>query len=256
MPKHNRRKKKLRNPSPEAVADFVKQRQEQAAREQAAREEQRRRDAEARAAAEGWDKLDPAERRRRLDDAYIESLTPEERAEWAEYGRQVHDNLTRTTLVPTGPLTAEEAQGMLDNCARFLNKLVDLAHGVMHTLDPHTVRRIVAADVPLTESMRVALKASGHNVDDLAEKQRLKDVAEDPSPRKRPRGARHPLMALMGLAVQATRLLTRLTREVWPELHNQFTKEEKDERFRARQSTLMQASLNLERLEKLKPGTS
>jgi len=246
MSKKNRRKK-VRNPSPEAVSDFVKKRQEQLADEQA------RREANAAAQAAEADKQHPDEtpdqRQRRKEKEYLDNLSPEERDSWVEAGRLIHERMTTLYLRPDGPMTQDEVVTSLDTCTRFLTQLVDCASDVMGSLDANSIRKIVAADVPLTETMRLSLRALG-----LASDKFSQDTVEEvySSPQQRPRGARHPLMSFFAMAVQAARLVCQITRGAWPEAHNLFTRKEKIEKHEDRHGIAAKLDTSLKKLERLK----
>ena len=242
----SRRKKKLRNPSPAAVAEFAKKREEQVNAEKATREAHHKEQMAGKAVQEEWDKLDPAERLRREDEAWLNELAPETRAKWAEAGNILHERSKRLFTQPKGDVTEEEIVSSLDVCTRFLTQLVDAAGEVLETLDRDALRKIVAADVPLTETMRKALKAAGVAVD-----QNTSSPAQDSSPQKRPRGSRHPLMAFFALAVQASRLVQQITKGSCPHAHNLFSREEKIDRQEARQSDVMNAAMRIKEVERL-----
>lgn len=219
MSKHSQRRKKLRNPSPEAVSEFVRKRREQIEKQEAAKQHAAPPETEPA-------KHDP-------DAETLAAMDADEREEWAETGRKLYLRLRTLLLTDKGVMDESEALNSLEVTARFLTLVVNMGAEVLQTVDPGAVRRIVAADVPLTETMRLAFKAAGHNVDELTGPAQAE--AQDASPQKRPRGARHPLMVLVGICVQAARLQHRLLAAMFPHTQNQQTLEEKNQRHEERQ---------------------
>ena len=246
MSKKNRRKK-VRNPSPEAASDFIKKRQAQLADEQA------RREANAAAQAAEADRQHPDEtpdeRRRRKEKEYLDTLSPEQREEWIEAGRLIQTRMTTLYMRRDGAMTEEEVIDSLDTCTRFLTQLVEAASDVMGSLDANSIRKIVAADVPLTETMRLSLRALGLAGDEFSQAT-VEEVYSNPQ--ERPRGARHPLMAFFAMAVQAARLTCQITRGVWPEAHNMFTRKEKLEKHDDRHGIAATLESSMRKLERLK----
>jgi hypothetical protein len=154
----------------------------------------------------------------------------ETRDKFTEIGDRTFEALTAIRIPRSGPMTAEEAEEMLISCSRFLDRLVQLVGGVAETVDADAVRRLTASDVPLPYLMRAGYKAAGLDTS-------TKPV-RDPSPQKRPRAARHPLLALLSLGAQAARLLDRITRSLFPEVHQQESLEEKQARKKGRSSLM------------------
>ena len=223
MSKKNKRRKKLRNPSPEAVADFAKKRQKQIEEEQAAQR------AEAAREEPDAENLSPAERRRIHDEKLMACLTPEEREQWAQQGEKVYEQMCRMFALPKGDMTEEEVNGSLDTCVRFLTQVAECASGVMATLNTEVVRKIFAADVPLTVSARLSLKAAGFG-DVVEDSEESPANAAHSSPQKRPRGSSHPLVVLIKLGIQASRLVNQITKTVWPHAHNKYSLDEKKDK--------------------------
>ncbi|MBZ0138110.1 MAG: hypothetical protein K8I27_17270 [Planctomycetes bacterium] len=238
MPKHNQRKKKLRNPSAEAVSEYVRQRRAQLEKEELERQAQH-------------DAVppEPATQPTDPDLQFFARLSSEDRAEWVEAGNRLYRTLAESLYVTNEPMTEEEALCSLDSTSRFLNLLVNVGTSVLETVDIASIRRIVAGDVPLTESMRLTLKAAGRDVDDMV--RRTTEQPAGTSPQKRPRGARHPLMTFLSLCAQAARLQERLLGAMFPQLVNKLTREERQDRFEARQSKLFNVGTKLAKLDRL-----
>lgn len=252
----SKRKKKLRNPSPEAMATLEQERRERLSKEEAERAaQQSAQDEDARKQAE-WDALSDAEREARLDASCLEGMSPEQRRAWCEAGERLYGSLTTVMPTPDGPLTADEVRGSLDTCTRFLTRLADTAMSILECLDPNSLRKIIAADVPLSEHARMMLKAAGHGLYEEVVAQPAEETPKDSSPQKRPRGSRHPLMAFFSLAVQASRLVQQISRGLWPHVHNQKTLAEKEEARRDRQSYRTSAIHGIEKLQQKHSGAN
>ena len=125
---------------------------------------------------------------------------------------------------------------------------------MLECLDPNALRKIIAADVPLSEQARAMLKAAGHDIVEHVEPP-ANEPAKDPSPQRRPRGSRHPLIAFLNLAVQASRLVKDITRAVWPHVHNQRTLDEKEAIRQARQGDKMTAMEGLAMADRISRAT-
>lgn len=204
----SRRKKKLRNPSPELKAKLE---QERLDREQARQPEQ--------------EELTPQQKRDAHDSALLEVLSEEQRRKWCEAGERLYGKLCKSLSFDPGPMTEEEVGRSLDTCTRFLNQVVTTASAIFESLDPNTVRQLVAADVPLSTRARRFLKAADLDLYEKITHTPPPDLtgegnSGESSPQKRPRGARHPLMVLLGMALQSARLIYQITRGTWPEVHN------------------------------------
>lgn len=242
MSKH---KKKLRNPSPEAVAKLEQERQERLAKERADREAQQRAQPEA---------PKPEATATRADTAWMNELSPEEHKFWCDSGERLYARLTGTLPVPEGAMTREEVADSLETCTRFLTRLADTATAILECLDPNSLRKIIAADVPLSEQARTMLKAIGYDFYEQVESPAV-EQPKDSSPQKRPRGSRHPLMAFFSLAVQASRLVKDITRAVWPHVHNQRTLDEKEAIRQARQGDAMTAMEGMAMMDRISRTT-
>ena len=141
------------------------------------------------------------------DMEFLESLDPEKREAWVRAGQNVRDGFDHYFHAPSPPHSSNNMREMLENCTRFLGLLVQLAYGVLETVDKRAMRELVASELPLPREMRVALKAAGYDVDETVKTNPTEDGVDH---RKLPRGRRHPLIVLIGFALQASRLLEKL----------------------------------------------
>lgn len=168
------------------------------------------------------------------DEELLASCTPEELAKWVEDGHDVRSRLDMHFNAGGPDFSRAAAKGALHACTRFLRQLVSLTGGVLETVDVTSMRKLVANEMPLPRGMRFALKAAGIDADVPKEPE-----AQHADHRKRPRASKHPLIALIQMAVQATRLIQKITAGTNPGSQNLLTKEEKAERRSSSASGLM-----------------
>lgn len=161
------------------------------------------------------------------DLARLNGMTPDERSAWAETGEQIKSMLETNFMFEHEPIDDESALGCLDACLHFLNQLLRMTTGVLQTVDVGELRKVVAGDLPLTGSWSLALKALGVDVSTL-KPATVNEPRGGVDHRKLPRGRKHPLVVLIGLAVQGVRLVDKITQGTNPGAHNKATKEEKD----------------------------
>lgn len=115
-------------------------------------------------------------------------------------------------------LSDAEVAVMLADVTLFLHQVVMATGHVLETVPAGELRKIVAAECDMPTSF-----VDENGIQRLA-------VANQPGRdhRKEPRGRKHPLMALLNLALQAARLLRQITAGTHPKLHNQRNKDEAD----------------------------
>lgn len=116
------------------------------------------------------------------------------------------------------PLSDAEVAVMLADVTLFLHQVVLTTGHVLETVPTGELRKIVAAECDMPPSF-----VDENGIQKL-------DVANQPGRdhRTEPRGRKHPLMALLNLAVQAARLLRQITAGTHPKLQNQRNKDEAD----------------------------
>jgi hypothetical protein len=218
MSRKRTRRKKLRNPSPEQLEASMQP--DQPGNGQPRNDKPRDEDLE-----------------------YLNQLPPEQRRKWMEDGERIYKALNTAFMrVRDEPFTAAEAFASLGNLCRFLGQVSDASSEVMETVDPQALRKLVAAEMPLPKGVAVALKAIGADPEEITRPQPAEEPAQN-SPQKRPRGARHPLITLITLGVQAGRLEYQIIKGLFPHLVNELTVDEKNERFREKCSQAFQDSL-------------
>jgi len=146
----------------------------------------------------------------------------------------------------TGPLTDAEVEAIARDTVRFLRQVVLLTSGVLETVEAGALRRAVAAESAMPgdvvlEDGSVSHCRDAYRVDDEGRAEKgAADVAEstpsggsaEPTPvnarnARGPRGATHPLMALLRLAVQAARLINQITSGTHPGVFNKLKREPK-----------------------------
>ena len=110
---------------------------------------------------------------------------------------------------------------MLGDIARFMWQIAMMTSGVLATVDVGKLREIVAADVALPAYIIDELGKITPK-DRAPKPEQASDAEQAPNRdhRKNPRGRRHPLVALLILGVQASRLHTQITQGTNPEAHN------------------------------------
>jgi hypothetical protein len=112
------------------------------------------------------------------------------------------------------------AIGMLEDCMRFLWQIVRITSEVVASVDVGSYRKIAAADCAAPGTV---IGADG------------KAFKAEPAPEggSKPRGARHPLMVLVGMGTTAVRLLRQLVRGLHPGAVNELAQLDKyDEQLR------------------------
>ena len=156
------------------------------------------------------------------DEMFLSTRSAEEHDEWVKAGERIRSQFEGYVECGSGPVDSQEALSCLDVCTRFLTQLVEITSAVIGTTDLRSLRQIFAGDMHVPRNMRVALRAIGVNADELMGRE--VKAKSDPSPdknfRKRPRGAKHPLMVLIGFALQATRLIQKITAGTNPDAQN------------------------------------
>ena len=157
------------------------------------------------------------------DERLLAYISPERRAEWAEIGHEHDRRLKRQFNAGEGEIDDDEALSALDVCTRFLKQLVSLTSAVLETIDVQSMRTIVAGETNLPRGMVLTLKAAGIEVGDVEKKPKEAQASDH---RKRPRGARHPLMVLVNFSLQATRLIQKITAGTNPGSQNLKKKSE------------------------------
>jgi hypothetical protein len=127
-------------------------------------------------------------------------------------------------------LTADAMRFMLEQACKFLGQVTHLTSCVLETVRLDDVRELFAGDIPLGPQV---IRINGTMRDDPAASKAPPEPGQDPSTgsgqdhRKKPRGRTHPLMALLKLAAQASRLLKQIGAGLFPEAHNQLTADQK-----------------------------
>ena len=155
----------------------------------------------------------------------------------------------------TGPLNDAEVEAIARDTVRFLRQVVLLTSGVLETVEAGALRRAVAAesampgDVVLedgsvshcrdayrvNEDGRVENGSGSGTVPDPFSAGERADPGEQPAGpapantrnARGPRGATHPLVALLRLAVQASRLIKQITSGTHPGVFNKLKREPK-----------------------------
>ncbi|MCB9934072.1 MAG: hypothetical protein H6840_00125 [Planctomycetes bacterium] len=115
-------------------------------------------------------------------------------------------------------LSDNEVATMLADVTCFLHQVVLLTGHVLETFPVGEVRKIIAAEADLPVSY----------IDEDGKPRHAGKNQPGRDHRKEPRGRKHPLMALLNLAVQAARLLRQITAGTHPKLQNQRNKDEAD----------------------------
>lgn len=175
--------------------------------------------------------------------------TEEEMKEWIEkLSSLVGDKLVQAGIQAEALLSrcfepdAEETlsddyvRRTLKTCVAMATQIVEITSAVLSTIEVSTVRKIAAGEFKLPHMMRESLKAAG--IDPTLFEGEASEPTEKPEgssnasprqasgqagrtdPRKRPRGAKHPIVVLMGQGLQAVRLVDRITRATNPEVYN------------------------------------
>ncbi|MCA8916177.1 MAG: hypothetical protein KDB90_12265 [Planctomycetes bacterium] len=150
----------------------------------------------------------------------------------------------------TGPLNDAEVEAIARDTVRFLRQVVLLTSGVLETVEAGALRRAVAAesampgDVVLEDGSVSHCRDAYRVNDDARVENGSADCAEATSPggpgeqpagpapanvknAHGPRGATHPLVALLRLAVQAARLIKQITSGTHPGVFNRLKREPK-----------------------------
>jgi len=156
------------------------------------------------------------------DEQFLSTMPTEMHDEWVKTGNRIRADFQESFEADHGPIDTLGALSSLDTCTHFLTQLVRLTSSIISTVDFRSLRQIVASDTHLPNNMRIALKSVGVDADELLseEKEPLENSVPEKEWRKRPRGARHPLMVLIGFALQATRLIQKISAGTNPDAQN------------------------------------
>ena len=161
------------------------------------------------------------------DESFLSSLSIEEHEEWVQAGNEIRMQFLSYIKAEDKPIDTANALYCLDTCTQFLTQLVQVTTSIINTIDLRSLRQIVAADTQLPHNMRLALKSVGVNADELLGEEKEPEPA-DKNFRKRPRGARHPLMVMIGFTLQAVRLIQKITAGTNPDAQNLKDRTESD----------------------------
>jgi hypothetical protein len=114
------------------------------------------------------------------------------------------------------PLTDDYVRSMLTDCCHFLRQLMYITSNVIDTIGVGQVRQIVAAEMPIPghvilEDGTISTKETPARADH----------------RKEPRGRKHPLIALLQMALQSVRLMQQISTGMHPNTANKESLEQK-----------------------------
>ncbi|MCB9895212.1 MAG: hypothetical protein H6839_12230 [Planctomycetes bacterium] len=136
------------------------------------------------------------------------------------------------------PLTDAEVEAILGETVRFLRQVMVLTASVTETIPAGELRRVVASECALPgdvvlEDGSISRYRDAYRVGEdgarstAPEQEPSKPADHKAAPRSRSRGATHPLMALLRLAVQAARLIKQITSGTHPGIFNKLKREPK-----------------------------
>ncbi|MCB9895168.1 MAG: hypothetical protein H6839_12010 [Planctomycetes bacterium] len=145
---------------------------------------------------------------------------------------------------------------MLGDACRLLWQIARITSGVLDTVRLGDIRKLCAEEMPpaVATIREDGTYAPDHNSADAVEERAKAALStssgqahstgsgQDPSTssgqdhRKRPRGRSHPLLMLIRLGVQATRLLKQIATAAYPHAMNTLNLDEQKERFAERES--------------------
>jgi len=129
---------------------------------------------------------------------------------------------------PGQTITNDEMRFMLGTACRLLWQVAALTSGVLETVRTADVRAICADDLPLSYG---CIDGDGRRAPDTSVSAAEADKPAPKRPerdhRKEPRGRVHPLLMLVRLGVQASRLLRQIGGGTHPGLQNILTVDQK-----------------------------
>lgn len=174
--------------------------------------------------AEGAEAPSQEQERRRADaTARLEKIAD-------EYYQLFH----RVCLAPDDELrgTDNAARGMAEQVAGVMYQIVSLTGAVLSTIDAKQLRQIVGAELKLPERLQICIRNTDYEDSNFLETpgptEDEKAVQATP-PAKRPRGAKHPLVGLIDLAIKAGRLFDKIMRGTNPNAFNRQSLKQKEQ---------------------------
>ena len=121
-----------------------------------------------------------------------------------------------------GPLNADKVREMSETVACTMYQVVGIVSGVMATVDSAQAREIVGPGLKLPKVLRETLKRLGDRDDAYLDRELTHEeqIVNQTAPAKRPRGAKHPLLALVETGIKAGRLYEKIMGGLFPRVFN------------------------------------
>ena len=123
------------------------------------------------------------------------------------------------------PLNADQVREMSETVGCTMYQVVGIVSGVMATVDSAQLREIVGPGLKLPKVLRDTLKRLGDRDDAYLDRELTHEqqVVSQTAPAKRPRGSKHPLLALLETAVKAGKLYEKIMGGLFPRVFNKPT---------------------------------